>query len=432
MGQRSTRRGRPHCEAFPALDILQAERSLRAGGGSCEWRDEQGVLVGHARMVMLDELLAVFRYDFLGSTNIAAAEGLVSLDVICTRRNTHVVRKSLVCPSCDGSIQKVFFVSGAWGCRVCHDLVFLKQRLGGVNRKINDRDVLLSVLQEVAPADERGRWFHNQQRRVARVNRELSAKGCTSLPQELLYRTTQHWITPGGVDRISYVQQRDLPEGDGENSPSATAGLAIFQPMPMPLEPREPCELIGSAILGRPFRPMLTQRKVDRSEQLQRDLWKEAGCPAGRMKINVTEAARRLAERLFIEPIVITSDWTDMVEVAAVDGRRQYAITASYAGDPTLWPAGPCAKPYKRVIRAILDENVIELRVRLPRTGRSDPGADLDAACTELQRRLPRVEAEFRRFNAMRDQLALKWVRYGWSRKSRRRGIVSKPAAGSM
>jgi len=432
MGQRSTRRGRPHCEAFPALDILQAERSLRAGGGTCEWRDERGAFVGYVCAVMLDELAAVFRYDFRGSTNIATAEGLLKLNVICTRRNLHVVRKSFVCPGCDGSVQKVFFVSGAWECRVCHGLVYLKQRLGDVNRNINNRDELLALLQEVAPADQRRRWFHNQQRRLTRINRELSAAGCTSLPQELLYQISQHWITTGGVDRVSHVQQRNLPEGDGENSPGVTAGLAIFQQLPMPFEPLEPCDLIGSAILGRPFRPMLTQRKVDRLEQLQRDLWKEAGCPTRSMKIDVTDAASRLAERLFIEPIVITSAWSDMVEVAAVDGRKQYAIAASYAGDPTLWPAGPCARPYKRVIRAILDENVIELRVRLPLTGRSDPRADLDAARTELWHRLARVEAEFQRFNAMRDQLALKWVRYRWPRKNRRQGIVSKPAAGSM
>ena len=47
MGQRFTWRGKHHCEAFPALDILQAERSLRAGIGICEWRNKRGMLVGH-------------------------------------------------------------------------------------------------------------------------------------------------------------------------------------------------------------------------------------------------------------------------------------------------------------------------------------------------------------------------------------------------
>jgi hypothetical protein len=417
MGQRSTRRGKPHCEAFPALDILQAERSLRAGSGICEWRNERGVLVGRAQLVSLDQGHAVVSYEFDGSANIETAKDLIRFDIVCTRRNPHVVRKSLFCQQCGGLAQKIYFVSATWKCRSCHNLVYLKQRLGFVNKAIRNRDKVIADLQKVPVDSHRTRWFYNQQRHLDRLNRELAAGGFETLPQELLYRTYQQWIAPGDHEIGNALQasphfgQFKVDQG-GEDA----AGLAFFQPPPAPWQPVEPCELIGSAILGRPFGPFLTRHKADHADQLRRDLWGEAGCPAGPMSIHLKRTAGLLAERILLRPIVITSAWTDMVEVGETDGRTEYATKAAYEGDPTLWPLGSCARPYKRVLRAILDEDVIELRVRLPRVGRSDPIADLETARAELLHRLDRVTAEFEAFNAMRDQLALRWVYNRWRR----------------
>lgn len=417
MGQRSTRRGKPHCEAFPALDILQAERSLRAGSGICEWRNERGMLVGRARLVSLDKSRAVVSYEFGGSANIEAAKDSIRFDVVCTRRNPHVVRKSFFCPQCGGLAQKIFFVSAVWKCRACHNLVYLGQRLGSVNKTICNRDEVIADLQKVPADDHRTRWFYNQQRHLDRLNRELAAGGFEALPQELLYRTYQQWIAPGDNEAATALH---APQHFGrfnvELEEGGAASLAFFQPPPAPWQPLEPCELIGSAILGRPFGPFLTRHKADHADQLRRDLEREAACSAAPMSTHFERTVGLLAERILVRPIVITSAWTDMVEVGETDGRTDYATTASYEGDPTLWPLGPCATPYKRVLRAILDEDVIELRVRLPRVGRSDPIADLETARAELLRRLDRVTAEFQAFNAMRHQLALRWVYYRWRR----------------
>lgn len=417
MGQRSTRRGKPHCEAFPVLDILQAERSLRAGSGICEWRNERGMLVGRAQLVSLDKSHAVVGYEFRGSANIYAAKESIRFDVVCTRRNPHVVRKSLVCPECRSFAQKVFFVSGAWKCRACHNLVYLKQRLGSVNNVIRYRDEVLADLQKVPADGHRTRWFYNQQRHLDRLNRELAAGGLKTLPQELLYRTYQQWIAPGDHEIGNALQASPhFGQFEVDQGKEDAAGLAFFQPPPAPWQPVEPCELIGSAILGRPFGPFLTRHKADHADQLRRDLERETACPAAPMLVHFERIASLLAERILVRPIVITSAWTDMVEVGETDGRTEYATTASYEGDPTLWPLGPCATPYKRVLRAILDEDVIELRVRLPRVGRSDPIADLEIARAELLSRLNRMTAEFQAFNAMRRQLALNWVYYSWRR----------------
>lgn len=417
MGQRSTRRGKPHCEAFPALDILQAERSLRAGSGICEWRNERGTLVGRAQLVSLDKIHAVVGYEFGGSANIEAANESVRFDVVCTRRNPHVVRKSFVCQQCGGPAQKIFFVSAVWKCRTCHNLVYLKQRLGPVNKAILNRDELLARLQGILADDHRTRRFYNRQRHLDRLNRELTAGGFEKLPEELLYRTYQHWITPGHHGTATALQaSQNFERLDVDQEEGCAVGLAFFQPPPAPWQPVEPCELIGSDILGRPLGPFLTRHKSDHANQLRRDLWREAGGPAGPMSVHFEATASLLAKRFIVRPIVITSAWTDTVEVGETDGRTGYAVTAAYEGDPTLWPVGPCARPYKRVLRAILDEGVIELRVRLPKMGRSDPIADLEIARAELLRRLDQVTAEFQAFNAMRHQLALNWVKYRWRR----------------
>lgn len=417
MGQRSTRQGKPHCEAFPAFDILQAERSLRAGSGICEWRNERGAIVGNARLISLDKCHAVVSYEFRGSVNIDAAKASIRLDVVCTRRNPHVVRKSFACLQCGNPAQKIFFVSGFWKCRACHNLIYLKQRLGSVNKIIHSRDEALTELQKIPPANQRTRWFCNQRRHLDRINRELTAGGFETLPQELLYRTHQQWVTPSDHEAAPILQaSQHLRQLDVDQGEVGAVGLAFFQPRPEAWQPVEPCELIGSDILGRPFRPFLTRYKADHADQLRRDLQTEAGRPARPMPFQLERTARFLAERILLRPIVITSAWTDMVEVGETDGRKEYAIRAAYDGDPTLWPAGPCAMPLKRVLRAILDEGVVELRVRLPRVGTSDPIADLDAARAELLHRLDRVKAEFQAFNAMRHQLASSWVYYRWRR----------------
>jgi hypothetical protein len=188
-----TRHGRPHCEAFPPLDILKAARSLRHADGTCEWVDERGEVVGEGRIERLDAASALFTYRFSGSTNIAKAAGVLRLDVSGSRRNLNVVRYSFTCPRCAEPKQKIFFVAGSWACIACHDLVYLKQRLANVNKTIAYRDSIVSKISEMKKQERHTLAFHNLGRKLTRVERELEVTGLTSMPQELLYCSYDRW-----------------------------------------------------------------------------------------------------------------------------------------------------------------------------------------------------------------------------------------------
>lgn len=416
LGQRNTRRGKPHCEAFPALDILQALRSWRAGNGSCEWRDERGVLVGRGQLVALEQARATFAYDMAGSTNIAAKSHVLFVDLTGSRRNPNVVRQSFNCPRCQARAQKLFYVTGRWACRGCHGLVYIKQRLGSVNKRLHNRDAMLAVLQQVPQQNQCWRWFYNQQRHLERINRELAAEGHTSLPQELLFRNYADWPSAdvaAGTDEAARQGASRLgdPTADGSD-----VGLAFFRSLPPTCEPATPGELVGSLILDRPLTPWLTSHKADCAMQLMKDLRKEAVTGSS---ISIQRFANLLAERLVIRPLVITSGWSDVTSIIGEGGRAEHVVTATYTGDPTLWRIGPGTKPNSRVLRAVLDDRIIMLRARPALEGRSDPHGDLESARDEISYRLARVEEVLASFNASRDDLALRWVRHNWRRLQR-------------
>ncbi|MEI5688634.1 hypothetical protein [Sphingomonas kyungheensis] len=351
-----------------------------------------------------------------GSANIAAKDDVLHVDITGSRRNPNVVRPSFVCLGCQAPTQKLFYVAERWACRGCHDLVYLTQRLGSVNKRIHNRDVMLAMLQEVPQQDQRRRWFHNQQRHLDRINRELAREGFTSLPQELLFRTYVDWPATGVAAEIDEEARQGAPRVDDVVADSSDAGLAFFRPLPPTCESVTPGELIGSLILDRPLSPWLTRHKADCARQLVRGLRKEAGTKAS---ITVREFANLLAERLVTRPLVITSAWSDVTCIIGEAGRPEYVVTATYTGDPTLWRVGPGTKPYRRVLQAVLDEYIIMLRVRPSLEGRSDPHADLESARDEVSCRLARVEEALTLFNGSRHDLALSWVRHNLRRLQR-------------
>ncbi|WP_271299072.1 hypothetical protein [Sphingomonas sp. CV7422] len=351
-----------------------------------------------------------------GSANIAAKDDVLNVDITGSRRNPNVVRPSFACPGCQAPTQKLFYVAEKWACRGCHDLVYLKQRLGSVNKRIHKRDVLLAVLQEVPQQEQRRRWFHNQQRHLDRINRELAREGFTSLPQELLFRTYSDWPTEDVASGTGEAARQGVLRVDDGTASSSDRGLAFFRPLPPACEPATPGQLVGSLILDRPLSPWLTRHKADCARQLVRDLRKEAGTTAS---ITVREFANLLAERLVTRPLVITCAWSDVTSIIGEAGRPEFVVTATYTGDPTLWRVGPGTKPYRRVLQAVLDEHIIMLRVRPSLEGRSDPHADLESARDEVSCRLARVEEALTLFNNSRHDLALGWVRHNRRRLQR-------------
>ena len=409
MGQGVTRHGKPHCEAFPSLDILKAARSLRHADGTCEWVDERGEVVGEGRMERLDATSALFTYRFSGSTNIAEAAGVLRLDVSGSRRNPNVVRYSFTCPHCTEPRQKIFFVAGSWACRACHELVYLKQRLANVNKIISHRDVIIVTISEMRKQGKQTLAFHNLSRKLALIEHELEAAGFTSMPQELLYRSYDRWSGVASQIIVTATGSSDhKPVLDGQ---SVAPGLAFFRPKPHPPEPHVAGDLIGSPVLDRPFQPYLTARKKEQLKQV-----KQEAMASGIYRGAPMMWASLLAERLVIHPLVITSEWSEITEFVSDDGQADSIITAAYEGDPTLWRIGPGTELSRRPLRAVLNDGIIMLRVRAPRVGRFDPLADLTAARDAVMDRLMRIEAKFREFNADREDIAIRWIRHAWSR----------------
>jgi hypothetical protein len=404
-----TRHGKPHCEAFPPLDILKAARSLRHADGTCEWIDERGEVIGEGRMERLNATSALFTYRFSGSANIARAAGVLRLDVSGSRRNPNVVRYSFTCPHCAEPRQKIFFVAGSWACRACHGLVYLKQRLANVNKTIAYRDMIIVKISEMKKQGKKTLAFHNLGRKLARIERELEAAGFTSMPQELLYRSYDRWSGVASQITVTATGSSDRkPVLDGQHG---APGLAFFMPKPHPPEPHVAGDLIGSPVLDRPFQPYLTARKKEQLKQVQQEAMAN-----GIYRGEPTMWAGWLAERLVIHPLVITSEWSEITQFVSDDGQADSIITAAYEGDPTLWRIGPGTELSRRPLRAVLNDGIIMLRVRAPLVGRFDPLADLTAARDAVMARLMRIEAKFREFNADREDIAIRWIRHAWSR----------------
>ncbi|MCU6456157.1 hypothetical protein LPN01_18955, partial [Sphingomonas sp. A2-49] len=246
-------------------------------------------------------------------------------------------------------------------------------------------------------------------RHLDRINRSLETQGLTSLPQELLFRTEQVWIddgkwapTPLGSDEAN-TSFKD-PDEDG-----VRPGLAFYRPAPPVPERTVPGELVGSLILHRGFETSLTKWKADQGERLISEI--RAGI-LGSGGVTGDRFAAMLAERLRIRPIRIAGDWGDVIEKVGPTGRAEFAMSAKYTGDAAFWPIGPGTKPYKRELRAVLDDANVTLQVRVVGIGRSDPEAELTFYKEELERRLELLVEKLAAFNACRKHVAEMWTRY--------------------
>jgi len=85
-------------------------------------------------------------------------------------------------------------------------------------------------------------------------------------------------------------------------------GLAFFWKEKVASESVVPCASIGTPILHRPIMSYLNRRKAEQFAQ-------EKDVAAGRVQFpenTAAELAARLAERIEIHPLVITSGWSDV------------------------------------------------------------------------------------------------------------------------
>lgn len=414
--QGATRRGKPHCEAFPALDIRHAIRGLKVGADRCVWQNEQGQIIGHGHLTNLTAASATVSYQFFGSANLHNAEGSLTVEVRQTRRNPHVLRSSFACPTCDKNAEKLFFVKEKWLCRACHGLVFFSQRLGEANKKISGRDYLVISIKEQLASDGCKGSYHNRVRHLDRINRELEMNGLSALPQELLYRTDQIWLTSAEMRARLGAAGSAITSGTIDETGFAD-GLAFFKPAVPASAPTVRGELVGSTLFARPCERYLTRHRHDEAARLLSDIVEGR---LGHKAIGMDEFVALLVARTKIEPILLSGEWGPVQHRPSGGGAEEYAMSAAIQGDARLWQLCADEKPHKHVLKAVLDDRSIELRVRLNGAGPFDPRADLKNAAQRLTRQLARLNDKIAAHNLQRHRKAQGWASLYLASRSRK------------
>jgi len=393
------RGGRPHCEAFPAFDVRAATRSWRTGTGVCDWVDETGHPVGSAILTRLDNQAVEFGYDFVGHINVPAGTGAMYLEVVRTRRNPLVESTEVSCPVCRKSVHVIYNVVAKWACRNCHDLLYLTQRVSGVNKLILERDKINMRLAGLQPgkrhADERDLLLA---RRLALVER-LGADSDASLPQELRFRISAWW---GGAASRSAGATAIVGDDDGAAelavTPRPSKGLRFLAPVPPPRLSFAAAELVGTLLFHRSLASLQRERAVEEAKAIYH-AWPEDE------PRNLNAFAQRLAEKIPVAPLSLTAQWSEPVESVSDDGRSELSTTAGWAGWPRIWQAY-LTTPWRPATRAILDDHLVTLWVRAPDKGVWDMVSALAKAQGAVERRLFSLAAACDAYNARALQIA--------------------------
>lgn len=389
--------GKMHCEAFPAIDVLAALRAQRSGGDRCEWRDERGNLIGNGQVVSLDAHSMTFRYAFGRSRIGEVADGQLTLRLAGSQRNPQHIRYSMCCPNCGNAKQILFFVVGSWSCRNCHKLIYRKQRLSAIGKKVVYHDEVCEQLLLISGSSPITRNYHNLKRHAERIERELVEGGVTELPEEISIGCHTRWLSPG----------EELIAHAGELAEYSLDRKAFEQVKhsrtPQRRAKRRPCEAIGMLILNRPLSVFLEQHV---EAQLRCFL---AECKASQVepgRVPRKDVVADLARSLVLRPLALVGDWSEVEHSYSSDERAESSIRCRYNGDPTLWRIGADDGMAQVPLQAILDDTHVTLKVRLPSRGRSNADAELEAAVEDLQACLLAAAERITAFNMQALQIA--------------------------
>lgn len=389
--------GKMHCEAFPAIDILAALRAQRSGGDRCEWRDERGNVIGNGQVVLLNAHSMTLRYAFGRSRVGEAANGHLTLKITGSQRNPQHVRYSMRCPTCGSAKQVLFLVTVSWSCRNCHDLVYLKQRLSATAKKVVRHDEVRKALSSMSGDAKPTRKYHNLKRHADRIEKELVEIGVTDLPEELSIRCHTRWLAPG--DEIIGHEEGLAKEGPNQVRPDQLKRSST----PQRRAKLRPCEAIGMLILYRPLSVFLEQHV---EAQLRRFFAEYEADRVEPGRVPHKDVVAALAQQLVLRPLGLVSGWSEIEHSYSTDERAESSIRCRYNGDPTLWPIGADEGMAEVPLQAILDDDYVTLKVRLPSRGRSNADAELEAAAEDLQDCLLAVADGITAFNMQTLQLA--------------------------
>jgi hypothetical protein len=214
---KQVRVGRPYCEAFMGLDILQAESRWLKGFLVCQWRNEEGLAVGNVELSDFDDDRVSFYWRSFGTVNNPRHEGWES--ILIQRRECQIVggRPVGVCRECNHGVTKVYCVDGSWKCRGCHKLTYRSTRLSNDSRKQEELRRLVDELRDGRPRYMRRKEHERLMARRAQLERELKGCDVAAPHRELRFKLTPEWLGRGDprIERAAEPGSRGWSEKEG-------------------------------------------------------------------------------------------------------------------------------------------------------------------------------------------------------------------------
>ncbi len=377
----NARGGRPHLEAFPAIKINEAIRCAARGAMACEWSDQDGSVIGHARLVESSEDHARFIFEFFGTVNVEEGRGDIVLDLIRVSINPHRDRTLISCPGCRRHTDSVFWVEANWACRSCHGLVFIRQRLNPVNKKIVDRDKLARKLALRRPI-RRSRLYRAEVERLAAMTFELERMGAAPLPEELRFRTWANW----------------LPAHELHPSPRSGSWSRIWVPQSgiglVGLTAHQQIDhvLVGSRLFYRSIEDVLYQKVEAERGRLHGSAF---------AAMSAEEKQAQLVRASTWKPLAVSGEWRSVEETRSDDDAYELRGALEWLGDPILLTARPTSPKIASAsdLRAVLDDHYVTLVIRLPRIDRKAAEWFLEEARATLMAVVHELHGECERIN---------------------------------
>jgi hypothetical protein len=360
-------RGKPYVEAFPALSLTAARRAWAKGPRFVEWRSEEGVVVGHVEVVGISDTAFTFLHRFFGTPNVEKDSGSNELVVRSRKVNPDRIAHEIVCPINGQRVDKIYFVRGKWGCRVCHDLTYIVKRISPAHKTIVQTDALSTKLDCTPLEQRRTRDYYNARRKLERLQRETA--DAPSIPKELLFRAVERWLEPGELPKSSI----DPDEKGYGWVPGERRGLkAFFAPEPPPPEPgaqlwltrfSRALPLLGLKLFTGNLMSLLTEHVPDAVSAAAQVL--------AVRDLSRGELAAVIAEAMTIQKVELESANLHIQNRVDDEHRLHISATLAYSGGSRLLRVKARGSTVSPLLRATFNETSITFATFCPDSERA-------------------------------------------------------------
>lgn len=178
------------------VDIMEVLSATNRGRQFIEWRDEDGVPIGHVHVRAITEDMLDYWYSFFGTANIEQCSGSCMLSLRKVMVNPNWTKSMICCPQNGCKCARVYYVRGKWACKTCHGLVSIVQRLDKVERLIVKRDALRATLNSVRLTRRNEARLELGLRDLGAIERFLFDQGVAEPREQLRFRSTGTWLEP--------------------------------------------------------------------------------------------------------------------------------------------------------------------------------------------------------------------------------------------